>query len=437
VGTTILHPTDASHSARAELDGERAASVEAASSSTEFSLEMNEDQAQIQSWVHGFAEDVMRPAAHEWDEREETPWPIIEEAARVGLYSLDFVANAFGDPSGVLMPVIMEEVAWGDAGIGLAIFGTALGVAGIMASGTPAQVGEWLPACFQGDGGKVNLAAFGVSEADAGSDVSSLRSRAVYDEATDEWVLNGTKTWVTNGGIADVHVLVLSVDPELGSRGQAAFVVPPGTPGLRQGQKFKKHGIRASHTAEVILEDCRVPGRCLLGDKTKLEERLARAREGKSARVQAAMATFEASRPAVAAQAVGIARAAYEYALEYAKERKQFGRAIIENQAIAFKLADMKMRTDAARLLVWRAGWMASAGKAFGAGEGSMSKLYAGETAVWVTEQAVQILGGYGFVRDYPVERWHRDAQIFTIFEGTSEIQRLVIARAISGVHIR
>ena len=159
--------------------------------------------------------------------------------------------------------------------------------------------------------------------------------------------------------------------------------------------------------------------------------------QGKSARTQAALATFEATRPAVGAQAIGIARAAYEYALDYAKERKQFGRAIIENQAIAFKLADMKTRIDASRLLVWRAAWMGRNGKTFGAGEGSMSKLYAGETAVWVTEQAIQILGGYGYVRDYPVERWHRDAKIYTIFEGTSEIQRLVVARAISGHQIR
>jgi acyl-CoA dehydrogenase len=436
MATTVAPPTLATRR-REPVSSGAPVPAEPTSAATAFSLELNDDQVQIQSWVHDFAENVMRPAAHEWDEREETPWPVIEEAARVGLYSLDFVANAFGDPSGVLMPVVMEEVAWGDAGIGLAIFGTGLAVAGIMASGTPEQVGEWLPRCFEGENGKINLAAFGVSESDAGSDVSSLRSRAVYDEATDEWVLNGTKTWITNGGIADVHVLVLSVDPELGSRGHAAFVVPPGTPGLSQVQKFKKHGIRASHTAEVILDDCRVPGRCVLGGKDKLDERLARAREGKSSRVQAAMATFEASRPAVGAQAVGISRAAYEYALDYAKERKQFGRAIIENQAIAFKLADMKMRTDAARLLVWRAGWMASTGKRFQTGEGSMSKLFAGETAVWVTEQAIQILGGYGYIREFPVERWHRDAKIFTIFEGTSEIQRLVIARAISGTHIR
>jgi alkylation response protein AidB-like acyl-CoA dehydrogenase len=403
----------------------------------DFSLDLNEDQLQIQKWVHDFAESTIRPAAHEWDEREETPWPIIEEAAKIGLYSLDFVANVFADPTGLLLPVVMEEMAWGDAGIALAIFGTTLGVAGIFANGTPEQIGEWLPQCF-GTPDDLRLAAFCVSEPDAGSDVSSLRTRAVYEEAKDEWVLNGTKTWITNGGIADVHVVVASVDPSLGSRGQASFVVGPGTPGLSQGQKFKKMGIRASHTAEVILDDVRVPGACLLGGKDRLDARLARVREGKNAgRTQAAMATFEASRPGVGAQAIGIARAAYEYALDYAKERKTFGRAIIENQAIAFKLADMRMHIDASRLLVLRAGWMARNGKVFTGGEGSMSKLYAGETAVWVTEQAIQILGGYGYIRDHPVERWHRDSKIYTIFEGTSEIQRLIIARAISGVHIQ
>jgi acyl-CoA dehydrogenase len=196
-------------------------------------------------------------------------------------------------------------------------------------------------------------------------------------------------------------------------------------------------GIRASHTAEVVLEDVVVPGSCLLGGKQALEERLARARAGQRSVSQAAMATFEASRPSVAAQAVGIARAAYEYALDYARERETFGKAIVEHQAIAFKLADMKTRIDAARLLYQRASWMAMNAKSYGAGEGSMSKLFASETAVYVTEEAIQILGGYGYIRDYPVERWHRDSKIYTIFEGTSEIQRLIVARAISGVHIR
>jgi acyl-CoA dehydrogenase len=402
----------------------------------DFSLDLNADQLQIQSWVHDFARDVVRPAAHEWDEREETPWPLIEQAAAIGLYSFEFVANAFADPTGLQLALAMEEMAWGDAGICLAIFGSTLAVAGIVANGTPEQQSEWIPQCF-GSAEKVKIAAFAVSEPDAGSDVSSLSTRAVYDQATDEWVIDGVKTWITNGGIANVHVVVASVDPELGARGQASFVVPEGTPGLSQGQKFKKMGIRASHTAEVVLNDCRVPGRCLLGGRDRLDERLARAREGRRTSSQAALATFEASRPLVGAQAVGIARAAYEVALDYAKERRQFGRAIVENQAIAFKLADMKTAIDAARLLVWRAAWMARQQRPFDAGEGSMAKVFAGETAVRVTEEAIQILGGFGYVRDNPVERWHRDSKIYTIFEGTSEIQRLVIARAISGVHVR
>jgi acyl-CoA dehydrogenase len=399
-------------------------------------MDLNEDQTTLQDWVHGFALNVMRPAAQEWDEREETPWPIIEEAAKLGIYGMDFIANAYADPTGLSMMIALEELAWGDAGICMALMGTTLAVAAIMANGTPEQAMNWVPQCY-GTPEDIKLAAFGVTEPDAGSDVSSLRTRAVYDQATDEWVLNGTKTWITNGGIANLHVIVASVDPELGSRGQASFVVPEGTKGIRMGQKFKKMGIRASHTAEVVLEDCRVSSACLLGGKEKLDEKLARVREGKKSSGQAAMATFEATRPAVGAQALGIARAAYEYSLDYAKERKQFGRAIIENQGIAFKLADMKMHIDAARLLVWRASWMAATRKPFLNGEGSMSKLYAGETAVKVTEEAIQILGGYGYVREYPVERWHRDSKIYTIFEGTSEIQRLIIARAISGVHIK
>ena len=402
----------------------------------EFSMDLNEDQITVRDWVHEFAVNQIRPVAHEWDEREETPWPVIEEAARAGLYSLDFMADASTDPQGLKLVLALEELAWGDAGIGLSIVGTMLGVAGIMANGTPEQQMEWIPQCF-GTADDVKIAAFCVSEPDAGSDVSSLKTRAVYDEATDEWVLNGTKTWITNGGIANVHVVVASVDPELRGRGQASFVIPEGTKGISQGQKFKKMGIRASHTAEVVLDDCRIPGRFLLGGKGRLDERLARAREGASSGEQAAMKTFESTRPSVGAQALGIARAAYEFSLDYAKERKQFGRAIIENQAIAFKLADMKMAIDASRLLVWRAAWMAATGKPFEHGEGSMSKLMAGETAVRVTEEAIQIMGGYGYVRENPVERWHRDSKIYTIFEGTSEIQRLIIARSISGMRIQ
>jgi acyl-CoA dehydrogenase len=405
-------------------------------SDSPFSLELSDDQREIRDWVHGFAEKEIRPHAEEWDEREETPWPIIGEAAKIGLYGFEALAQFWADPSGLTMPIVNEELFWGDAGIGMSIFGTTLAVAGIYSSGTPDQLMEFVPHCY-GTPEDPKVAAFCVSEPDAGSDVSSLRTTAKYDEAKDDWVLNGQKAWATNGGIADVHVVVASVDRELGSRGHAGFVVPPGTKGIEQGAKVKKHGLRASHTADVHLDDCRVPGRCLLGGKEKLDERLARAREGKSARTQAAMKTFEVSRPTVGSQAIGIARAAYEYALDYAKERVQFGRPIIENQAIAFALADMKMEIDAARLLVWRASWMGRNNKDFDAAEGSMSKLKAGEVAVWVTERAIQILGGNGYTREYPVERMHRDSKIYTIFEGTSEIQRLVIARAISGMQIQ
>ena len=402
----------------------------------EFSLDLNDEQRQLQQWVHGFAEDVMRPAAAEWDEREETPWPVLEEAAKIGIYAPEFLAHAAGDGTGLSLPIVIEELFWGDAGIGMALMGTSLAVAAIAGSGTPEQAIEWVPQCF-GTPGDLKLAAFCVSEPDSGSDVAAMKTRAVYDEAKDEWVLNGQKTWISNGGIAAVHVVVASVDPDLGVKGQAPFVIPPNTPGLRQGTKFKKHGIRASHTAEVFLDEVRLPAKCLLGGKEKLDAKLAKAREGGVTRQSAALATFEATRPAVGAMALGVARAAYEYALDYAKERRQFGRAIIENQAISFTLADMKMEIDAARLLVWRAAWMAKNRKEFLAAEGSMSKLKASEVSVWVTERAIQILGGMGYVRDTPVERFSRDAKIFTIFEGTSEIQRLVVARAISGMHLQ
>jgi acyl-CoA dehydrogenase len=420
--------------ANALLD--EANSTSEAQGEPQFTLELNQDQKDIREWVHGFAEGVVRPAAAEWDEREETPWPIIQEAAKIGLYSFEAMGQFWADPTGLTLPISNEELFWGDAGIGMAIMGTTLAVAAIFGQGTPEQMGEWIPQCF-GSADDVKLAAFCASEPDAGSDVSGIRTTAKYDEAKDEWLINGQKAWATNGGIANIHVVIASVDRELGSRGHAAFVIPPGTPGCEQGAKVKKHGLRASHTADVHLDDCRVPGACLLGGKEKLDERLARVREGKKAKSQAAMQTFEASRPTVGAQALGIARAAYEYALDYAKEREQFGKKIIENQSIAFDLANMKLEIDAARLLVWRAAWMGRNGHKFENAEGSMSKLKAGEVAVWVTERAIQILGGNGYTREFPVERMHRDSKIYTIFEGTSEIQQLVISRAISGLHIK
>jgi alkylation response protein AidB-like acyl-CoA dehydrogenase len=295
---------------------------------------------------------------------------------------------------------------------------------------TEEQLDEWVPQCF-GTVDDPHLVGVAISEADAGSDISRMRTRAVYHQPEDEWVLDGTKAWVTNGGVAQIHVVMAVVDPGLGASGQAAFLIPPNTKGFSQGRKYDKLGIRASHTAEVVLDGVRLPGRCLLGGREQLEERLAQARAGRPTHANASLATLERTRPLIGAYAVGTARAAFDHALAYAKERVQFGKPIGEHQAVGFQLVDMKASIDAARLLVWRAAALGATGHSLPGAEGSMAKLVAAETALEVTQQAIQILGGAGFTTDHPVERWYRDAKIFSIFEGTSEIQRLVIARAL------
>jgi alkylation response protein AidB-like acyl-CoA dehydrogenase len=274
------------------------------------------------------------------------------------------------------------------------------------------------------------LGAFAVTEPQAGSDVRSLRTRAKREG--DEWVINGQKTYITNGQYADVYIVVATVDPELGHRGQASFIIHKDDGGIKPGKKEKKLGIRASDTSEVLLEDCRIPVDRVLGGMDKLEAKLEKARKGESSgRQSAALRTFEMTRPAVAIQAVGVARAALEFATEYAKERHAFGVPISQHQSIQNHLADMAVEVEASRLLTYKAAWLAGSGQPFNKAEGSMSKLKAGETAVKVTEMAVQILGGAGYIKDFPVEKWYRDSKIYTIFEGTSEIQRMVIARAL------
>jgi acyl-CoA dehydrogenase len=272
-----------------------------------FSMELSDDVIEVRDWVHKFSADVIRPAAAEWDEREETPWPVIQEAAKVGLYSPDFFAQQAGEPTGLGMLTAFEEMFWGDAGIALSIMGTGLAAAALAGNGTPEQLGRWLPEMF-GTPDDPKLGAFCSSEPDAGSDVGGIRTRARWDEATREWVLNGTKTWATNGGIANVHIVVASVYPELGTRGQASFVIPPNTRGFAQGQKFKKHGIRASHTAEVVLDNVRLPEDVILGGREKFEARIARVRSGASAGGQAAMKTFERTRPTVGGRRRGTGR---------------------------------------------------------------------------------------------------------------------------------
>src|ERR1700733_4282692 len=411
-----------------------------------FTLDLSDEQVALKDKAHAFAREVIRPVAAEYDRAQELPWPVLQEAARQGLYQWELYAQLSMDPTGLSLPILMEELFWGCAGIGLTIVLPALALAAIRQAATDEQLVQWAPQCF-GTPEDIKLAALAVTEPSGGSDVRSIQTRARQDGA--DWVIDGHKVFIGNGGIADVHVVVATVDPDAGHRGQGVFIVPKDTPGLSMLRKLDKLGCRASHTGEIMLEDCRVPGEHLLGGPERLQERIARGREteqgqesvsqadqgGPAAAVQrrssAALGAFERTRPMVAAQAIGIARAALEFARDYAVGREAFGQPIIENQGIAFPLADLATDIDAARLLTWRAAWMAAQRRPFENAEGSMSKLKASETAVRACEQAVQTLGGWGYIKDFPVEKWYRDAKLYTIFEGTSEIQRLVIGRAL------
>ena len=411
-----------------------------------FSLDLTDEHTALRERTHAFARDVIRPVAAEYDRAQEFPWPVLEEAARQGLYGWELYAQLSVDPAGLSLPILMEELFWGCAGIGLSIVMPALALAAIRQAATDEQLVRWAPECF-GTPGDIKLAALAVTEPSGGSDIRSIQTQARKDG--DDWVIDGQKVFIGNGGIADVHVVVATVDPEAGHRGQGVCIVPKGTAGLSMLRKLDKLGCRASHTGEIVFEGCRVPGEHLLGGEQRLQERIAKGREsergrkpiapaeegGAAAAVQrrssAALGAFERTRPMVAAQAIGIARAALEFARDYATGREAFGQPIIENQGVAFPLADLAADIDGARLLTWRAAWMAAQRKRFDNAEGSMSKLKASEVAVRACEQAIQTLGGWGYIKDFPVEKWYRDAKLYTIFEGTSEIQRLVIGRAL------
>ena len=401
---------------------------------------LNEEQLELKARMRRFARDVIRPVAPQHDADESTPWEVIREAREQGMHGLEHLQRMGSDPDGMYGVIGAEELHWGCAGIALAISGSGLAAAGLAASGTPEQIARWVPECF-GVGDEIKLGAYAVTEAGAGSDVKSLRTTAKRDG--DEWVLNGTKVFITNGGIADVHVVVANVAPELGHRGQASFVVEKGTPGLAQGKKESKIGIRASHTAEVVLEDCRIPLDNLLGGMEKLERKLARARSGEPSRGSNALATFELTRPLVGASALGIAQAAYEWTLGYLDEEplaadplesaldesSTAGRPPLERQGNQQILAQVATEIEAARLLVQRAAWMGRNGIPLTAGQGSMSKLKAGQVAVWTTRTLIDLVGPYATTRECPLEKWFRDAKIYELFEGTAEIQRLVISR--------
>ena len=400
----------------------------------------SDEQREFRALCRRFAVEAIRPVAARHDAEESTPWEAITAAREWGLHGIEHLQRMANDPDGQVSVIYAEELHWGCAGIALAISGSSLAAAGLAASGTPEQIATWVPQCFGVDG-EVKLGAYAVTEPQAGSDVKSLRTTAKLDG--EEWVLNGTKVFITNGGIADIHVVVATVDPELGHRGQASFVVPKGTPGLEQGKKETKLGIRASHTAEVILEDCRIPVENLLGGMEKLERKLGRARSGESTgRASNALATFELTRPVVGASALGIAQAAYEWTLSYLDhgsspdplgecldESSTAGRPPLQRQWIQQRLADVATEIEAARLLVQRASWMGRNGIPMTGGQGSMSKLKGGDVAMWATRTCMDLVGPYAQSADCPLEKWFRDAKIYQLFEGTAEIQRMVISR--------
>ena len=244
-----------------------------------FSLALSDEQQQLRDWAHEFSLKVIRPAAFDWDDREETPWPILQEAADIGLYGHDILMTLLEDATGQGFPILAEELFWGDAGIALSIMGSTLAAVGIIASGTAEQIAHWVPQCY-GTDKDVKVGAFCSSEPEAGSDVANMLTTAKYDEASDEWMISGQKAWVTNGGVADVLVVQAVVEPGLGARGQAAFVMSADTAGIAAPRKLRKHGLRASNTADTFFDGVRVPGSALLGGKDKLDENLARAREG-------------------------------------------------------------------------------------------------------------------------------------------------------------
>ncbi len=401
---------------------------------------LSDEQREFKDLCHRFAAEVIRPVAAKHDAEESTPWEVIKAAREWGLNGIEHLQRLGSDPDGQFSVISAEELHWGCAGIALAVAGSGLAAAGLASSGTPEQIAKWVPECF-GYGDEIKLGAYAVTEPQAGSDVKSLRTTAKLDG--DEWVLNGTKVFITNGGIADVHVVVATVDPELGHRGQASFVIEKGTPGLMQGKKESKLGIRASHTAEVIMEQCRIPAENLLGGMDKLERKLERGRSGESSgRASGALATFELTRPVVGASALGIAQAAYEWTLayldadvaadpiaEYLDESSSAGRPPLQRQGIQQRLADVATEIEAARLLVQRASWMGRTGIPMTGGQGSMSKLKGGDVAMWATRTCMDLVGPYAQTTECPLEKWFRDAKIYQLFEGTAEIQRLVVSR--------
>jgi alkylation response protein AidB-like acyl-CoA dehydrogenase len=370
-------------------------------------FEPTSEQRELQQLAHEFAERELRLIAAEWDEREEFPPDLLAKAARAGLTSYAIPTEyGGGGADAVTSALIAEELSWGCAGLASTIAATMFPVRPLLRFGTDAQRRHYLPLLAREEG---TLAAIAFTEPHAGSDVAAMRTEARREG--DEYVLNGEKVYITNGGVADVTVVFAKVDGEV-----TAFLAEGSE--LAGGRVERKLGLRASHTGSVLLQDTSLPADRLLGA------------EGQG--LEVALDFFQASRPQVAASAVGVARAAFEHATAYAREREAFGRPILGRQGVSFKLADMAMLVEAARLLVWRAAAAVDAGEDAGL-HGSYAKAFAADAAMRITTDAVQVLGGAGIMRDHPVEKWMRDAKVFQIVEGTSEIQRHIVSRYLRG----
>jgi alkylation response protein AidB-like acyl-CoA dehydrogenase len=369
-----------------------------------------EEQALLRRTVREFAETEMRPHVREWDEAQHFPTELVPKLAQLGLMGIQFAEEYGGAAmSAIDYCICIEELARVDPGVALSIAAhNGLCAAHINYFGTPEQKTRYLAPLARGE----KVGAWGLTETTSGSDAAGMRTTAARQGTC--WVLNGAKTFITHGRVGQVMVVMAVTDRTAGTKGISAFIVEHGTPGMSAGKKEDKLGMRASDTSEVLFENCRIPGDQLLGA------------EGQG--FVNTMQVLDAGRIGIAALLVGLAQGAYEAALSYAKERKAFGRTISNFQAIQWKLADSATRIEAARLLTYRAAYLKDRGERTTL-ESAMAKLYASEIAVRMTDDCVQIHGGYGFVKDYPAEKFFRDVKLLTIGEGTSEIQRLVIAR--------
>ena len=381
-------------------------------------FELSEDQQLLQKTARDFARDVIRPASEHHDHTGKYPWEVLKQAWELGLLNT-MVPEAYdGLGLGCLEACILsEEIAWGCTGIGTAMEANQLATAPLILHGTEDQKQEYLGRLTRSldEEGRPRMAAYGVTEPNAGSDVQGVKTRAIKDG--DHYIINGQKMWITNGSVADWYFVLAYTNPEAGYKGMTGFIVPADTPGITVGRKEDNLGQRASDTRGLVFEDVRVHKDNILGGK-----------EGTG--WFQAMDAFDKSRPVVASASIGLARAAYEHARQYSIERKTFGKPIAKHQAVSFMIADMAMNIQAARFLVWESAWLHDAGKR-NTKQAAFAKAFGADMAVKVASDAIQVYGGNGYSKEYPVEKLYRDAKIFQIYEGTSQIQRLIMSREI------